>query len=472
MNIKHILHSKISILIFVAIFAFCFHPTRAQSWTKTVDPLNGYLKNTDNIGSLTLNDSINKQINYWTSLNLDHKFFILDTVEFRRNQVMTLNTNYRKYKEYVMSLKFYPAKDLNIRYEPTLVESKLLYDQRGYLDMMSAGSNFNNSVGEVFDMIKRNESFFIYEPSLVKHVLKTIPEPHRLITDRKHLDKRSAEEGISRLLSGRIDSPSKLDKTIKEKGPWTYSGIENIQLSQAYLTNWTKGGENSIALQSDLLVRANYKMDKVEWENYARHKVGFLNSESYPVQINTDNITANSKYGLRASKKWYYSFVFDFNSQLFNGYNNKKRETIISGFMSPAYFTFAVGMDFKQSPDFTLLLSPLTSKITYVKDTAKVDQTRYKIDEDKKSAFSTGASLTNNFNWKISTELNLRYKLDAYLGYFDKDPIKQVDWELIFDMRINKNLSTRINTQLRYFSNESEKIQFREFFAINFSYKF
>ena len=219
-------------------------------------------------------------------------------------------------------------------------------------------------------------------------------------------------------------------------------------------------------------MRANYKKDKIEWENYARHKVGFLNSESYPVQINTDNITANSKYGLRASKKWYYSFVFDFNSQLFNGYNNKKRETIISGFMSPAYFTFAVGMDFKQSPDFTLLLSPLTSKITYVKDTAKVDQTRYKIDEDKKSAFSTGASLTNNFNWKISTELNLRYKLDAYLGYFDKDPIKQVDWELIFDMRINKNLSTRINTQLRYFSNESEKIQFREFFAINFSYKF
>ncbi len=472
MNIKHIRHSNIGILVPIAVFVFCFHSTKAQSWSKTVYPTMGYFTNAGKINSVTLSDDINKRTNYWTSFNLDHKFFILDTITFRRNQVMTLNTSNREYKEYVMSLKFYPAKDLNIKYEPTLVRSKLLYDHKGYLDIMSTGSIFNDSVGEVFNMTKRNESFFINKPYLVKHVLKTIPEPHRLITDRIHLNKRSAEEGLSRLLSDRIDSPSKLNKTIKENGPWTYSGIENIQLSQAYLSNWTKGGENSIALQSDLLVRAYYKMDKIEWENYARHKVGILNSESYPVQINTDNIIANSKYGLRASKKWYYSFVFDFNSQLFNGFNNKKRETIISGFMSPAYFTFALGMDFKQSPNFTLLLSPLTSKITYVKDTAKVDQTNYKIDPDRKSAFSTGASLTNNFNWKISTELNLRYKLDVFVGYFDKDPTKQVDWELIFDMRINQYLSTRLNTQLRYFSNESDKIQFREHFAINFSYKF
>ena len=140
--------------------------------------------------------------------------------------------------------------------------------------------------------------------------------------------------------------------------------------------------------------------------------------------------------------------------------------------MSPAYFTFAVGMDFKQSKDFTLLLSPLTSKITYVKDTAKVPRDRYKIDKGKKAAYNTGASLTNNFNWQISTELNLRYKLDVFVGYFDEDPTKQVDWELIFDMRINQYLSTRLNTQLRYYSKESDKIQFREHFAINFSYKF
>lgn len=472
MNIKHILHSNKGILVTIAVFVFCFHTIGAQSRAKTVDPLIGHADKLHTMGSFSLNDSILKRTNYWTSFNMDHKFFILDTAEFRRNQVMTLNTNNRKYKEYVMSLKYYPYKDLNIKYEPTLVNTKLLYDHRGYFDIMMSGSDFSNSVGEVFDMNKRNEAFFITNPQLVKHVLKTIPEPHRMITDRKHLDKRSAEEGISRLLSGRVDSPSKLDKTIKEQGPWTFSGIENIQLSQAYLSNWTKGGENSIALQSDLLVRANYKMDKVEWENYARHKVGILNSESYPVQINTDNIIANSKYGLRASKKWYYSFVFDFNSQLFNGYNNKKREKIISGFMSPAYFTFAVGMDFKQSKDFTLLLSPLTSKITYVKDPAKVDPTRYKIDAGKKAAYNTGASLNNHFNWQISTELNLRYKLDVFVGYFDKDPVTQVDWEVIFDMRINQYLSTRISPQLRYFKNESLKVQFREYFAINFSYKF
>ncbi|SMO77947.1 Protein of unknown function [Saccharicrinis carchari] len=469
MSIKHHLLLKIALFIFIVFFGL---RAEAQSWTKTTDTFIDRFNQQDKTYSVTLNDSIIERVNYWSSFDLDHKAFILDENEFRRNQVMTLNTNYWNYKEHVMSLKFYPYKDLNIKYEPTLVRSKLLHDDRGYLDVMAEGSDFNEAVGEVYSMVKRNEMFFIKSPNLVRHVWKTIPEPHRLITDRKHLDMRSAEEGISGLLFGKVDSPTKLNKTIKEKGPWTFSGVENIQLSQAYLSNWTKGGENSIALQSDLLLRANYKKEKVEWENYARHKVGILNSESYPVQVNTDQIVANSKYGLKASKKWYYSFVFDFTSQLFNGYNNKKRESIISGFMSPAYFTFAVGMDYKQSKNFTLLLSPLTSKITYVKDTAKVDPGRYKIDKGKKVAYDTGASLNNHFNWQISTELNLKYKLDVFVGYFDKDPVTQVDWEVIFDMRINQHLSTRISPQLRYFKNESLKVQFREHFAINFSYKF
>ena len=467
MKLTHNLQSNLITFITIAFIALHFQDGRAQLPKQKLQTAFNEPAATHN-----LSDSIQKRTQYWTYFDLDKKFFILDSAEFHRNQILTLNTNYSKYKEHTMSLKFYTNPDVKIKYEPTLVQKQLLYDVRGYFDIMTEGSDFSAAIGKVYSMRKRNEMFFIQNPNLVKHVWKTIPEPHRLITDRKHLDKRTAQEGITGLLAGKIDSQNKLDKRIKKKGPWTLSGVENIQLSQAYLENWTKGGENSVALQSDLLIRANYKMNKVEWENYARHKVGILSSESYSAQINTDQILLNSKYGLKASRKWYYSFVFDFSSQFFNGYNNKNRETIISGFMSPAYLSFAVGMDFKKSKNFTLLLSPLTSKITYVMDTAKVDQTRYKVDPGKKTAYNTGASLVNNFIWPISTELNLKSKLDAFVGYMSEDAIQQVDWELIFDMRINRFLSTRINTQLRYFTNESDKVQFREYFAINFSYKF
>ena len=417
-------------------------------------------------------DDLNWNIRKWGLTKLDYKFFIVDSIEYNRNQAWTLIPHYRKYKDFVMSLKYYPDTSLSVNFKPTLVEKELLYEPRGYFSVLKSNSEKDFNLSSAFSLKKENERIFIEEPDLVKHVLKTIPEPHRLITDRRHLDKRSAEEGIRSLLSNDIKYPEKLKEKTKIKGPWVLSGTESIQLSQAFLENWTKGGENSISLLSDLLLNANYKKNKNEWENYIRHQIGIISSESYDTQINNDQIEMNSKYGLKASKKWYYSALFNFKSQFFNGYNNKSREEIISGFLSPAYFTCAIGMDYKKDKVFTLLLSPFTAKLTYVLDTAKVDQTRYKIDENKRSSFSNGASIVNNINWKISTELSLISKLDAYVSYFTKESLKQIDWEIIFNMRVNRFLSTRINTKLRYFTNESENIQFKENFTISFNYKF
>lgn len=461
---KFFCHFKLNIVFLISFSSFSFfHKSDAQTFD--INVLKTHLIKSKS-------DSINWKTKYWSSVDLNQRFFIVDSAEFYRNQVLTLILNTRRYKPYTMSLKFYPHNDLKIKYKPTLVKKQLLFEERGYLDAMQHNTQYAKTIGDVFSFKKRNESFFIKNPYLVKYVLKTIPEPQRLISERKHLRNRSAKEGIKNLLVHNVFSTKKLDKIVKKNGPWIISGTENIQLSQTHLENWTKGGENSLALTSDLLIKANYTLKKNEWENYIRHKVGFINTESYDAQINSDQIEVNSKYGLKASKKWYYSFLFDFKSQFFNGYNNKEKEEITSGFLSPAYFTFAPGMDFKKNKNFTLLLSPLTSKITYVMDTVKVDQTNYQIKEDKKAAYNNGASLVNNLTWEISTELSLKSQLDAFIGYFTKDPITQIDWELIFDMRVNRFLSTRINTQLRYFTNESSKVQSREYFTINFNYKF
>jgi len=467
MNFLRNLHSNLIILFSTVLILLYSQSSKAQTLEQTFDIA---IENIVNLGNLS--DSIKKRADYWASIEFNERFFVIDSAEFQRNQVLTLNTNYRKYREHTFSLKYYPSKDLVIKYEPTLIKKHLLYDHRGYFSLIKEGTGIEKTIGPIYSMKKRNERFFIEQPYLVKHVLKTIPEPHRLITDRKQLDKRSAREGIVGLLSGKIDSPDKLKKRLKKKGPWTLSGVENVQFSQTHLENWAKGGENSIALQSDLLLKANYKKDKVEWENYARHKVGAISTESNKTQINTDQIMLNSKYGIKASKKWYYSGVFDFKTQFFNRKDNNKE--IISGFMTPAYITFAIGMDYKRSKDFTLLLSPLTSKITYVKNATEEIKKRYKVTgEGKKAVFNTGASLTNNINWKISTELNLKSKFEAFVGYAGDEALTQIDWELIFDMRINRFLSTRISTQLKDFSNEADgKTQFREFFALNFRYKF
>ncbi len=431
-----------------------------------------FLNNQSSHSNIYFDDEIYWQSQKWATVKLDYKFFILDSTEYNRNQTLTLIPYQRKYKEFAMSLKYHPDSSLVIKYHPSIVKDQILYDSNGYLTRLENGDEFSIKLPESFSFKKENQRIFIEDPDIVRHVWKTIPEPHRLITDRRHLSKRSAEEGIKSLLSNEIKYPDKLKKKVKATGPWTYSGTESVQFSQAFLENWTKGGENSISLLSDLLIKANYKKNKNEWENYVRHQVGIISTESYATQINTDQIEANSKYGLQASKRWYYSALFNFKSQFFNGYSDKTRKEIISGFMSPAYFTCALGMDYKKDKVFTLLLSPFTAKLTYVMDTAKVDQKNYSIDANKRSSFSNGASIVNNINWTINTELSLVSNLDAYISYFTKESLKQIDWELIFNMRVNRFLSTRINTQLRYFTNESDNVQLKENFTISFNYKF
>ncbi len=413
-------------------------------------------------------EKLTHRINKWKAIPLDYKFFLEDSTTFSTQQSLTLKTDFRSYEEFALDLMYYTPRNNTIAYRPTLVKKELLYDDSGYLHRMETDfKKFN--FGSPFDFRKHNEKIFIQRPELVHYIWAKIPSPHRMIAENKHLSRKSARDGIRNLLPENIDKPKKLEKQVEDSGPWTISGKSSIAFSQTYLENWTQGGENTYTIASDLKISATYKKDKIEWESYIRDKMGIISNESYPTQVNTDLFRLYSKYGIQASKKWYYSTLFNFESQLFN----VKDDTIItSRLLSPAYFTLAFGMDFKKNANFTVMISPLTFKLNYVMDTVKVDQTDYSIDEDKKHAFINGASIENTWKWEISTELSLESTLDAFIGYLDPDPDTQIDWELIFNMRVNKYLSTKINTDLRYYTTEDKDIQWKEYLAISFNLSF
>ncbi|WP_439183573.1 DUF3078 domain-containing protein [Carboxylicivirga taeanensis] len=307
----------------------------------------------------------------------------------------------------------------------------------------------------------------------------SIPNPLKIGEDG-YLKRRSAREGISMLLRDHsFETHPSLEKVKFKSGPWTFQGTENILFSQGYVDNWVKGGESNISLGSDLRLTANYKKGKHDWDNYIIHKVGIISTEVEKGKVNTDLIELNTKYGHKASEKWYYSFLYNFKTQLFYGYdkNDVEKENPVSGFLAPAYMSFAIGMDYKPNSKFTLLLSPITSRLTLVADTVKFDQTKFGVPLDKSSHIVNGISVVNSLSYEVARGVKISSRLDAFYQYLGK-PKKgeerqvQVDWEVIADLRINRFLSTRILGHLRYFTNESNKVQIRENFNITFSYNF
>lgn len=393
--------------------------------------------------------------------------------EFRSHYFTSYNTSYNWHALSIFH-KPEPVFDLTDIEKNTLKSS---YDKQKTINKHPSGAD---SLFTWFDQNGYSREKFVRNltnerPSIVDNHWDEIPDAPKIFGLGQKIDPTTYRGGLEVVMRREMDirSPKKLEKIEIIESPLKISGSENIQFSQSYVENWVKGGQSSIALLSDLRLNINYKNEKIEWENSIIHKLGVISSEDSKSRINDDLIDFSSKYGIIASKKWFYSLLFNFKTQVFKGYakSDLEKETPISAFMAPGYFSMAAGMDYK-AKNFTLLLSPVTSRMTIVIDTATVDQTRYSIPEDKKSVFMVGGSLQNNSTWNISKQIKLTSALNIFYDYFEKEEKVQADWDMILDMKINVFLSTRIVSNLRYYESESNKVQLREGLSISFRYNF
>ncbi|PVX50883.1 hypothetical protein C7377_1204 [Balneicella halophila] len=234
--------------------------------------------------------------------------------------------------------------------------------------------------------------------------------------------------------------------------PWDVGMITNIGFAQSYFENWVKGGENSIAAHSNIKVFANYKKNKIEWENYLRWKYGVMQSSDLEEFIrNEDQVELNSKYGLKASKYWYYSTQLNIKTQLFDGYNYKSDgEHKISDFLSPGYLSLALGMDYKPSKHFSLLLSPVSGRLIYMKDIEALDETVYGIEEGKHVLGELGPYFRLKWNDEIFKSVNIDTSLELFSNYFNKVKNVDLDWSTAIDMEINYFMSARLLFQMIY----------------------
>lgn len=318
--------------------------------------------------------------------------------------------------------------------------------------------------------------YMIDNPSDVKYTWQAIPDVEDRIKNRR---KRNHEQEDYNELLKMFDiqetNVSMRKRPEPEKSPWVVSGEENVQFSQLHVNeHWAKGGESSVTLISDLRIKAKYEKGKHMWENNITHKLGvtYLSAVSR-ARVSDDVVDMSSKYGYKAISKWYYSFLNTFKTQLFTSYNknDEKRENPLSSILSPAYIQFTFGMDYREK-NISILLSPYTAVVTLVADTSKIDQTRYSIDEDKHSKTINGLSIT--VNWKKAFTPDIRYetKMEMFYEYFVKEGSKRFHWENVFDVQLNRFLSTRLLCEIRYYDNEVKKFQFKENFSIALKFSF
>jgi hypothetical protein len=277
------------------------------------------------------------------------------------------------------------------------------------------------------------------------------------------------------LIIGLLFLSSVYSQEKKDTTYWTNGGMFSVNFNQISFTNWAAGGLNSVSGVAKAQYFANYKKANVSWDNILDLGYGLSKVQGLVVQKNEDVIDLQSKLGIKAENKWFYSGMLNFKSQFAPGYSDKVNLNRISDFLSPAYLFLSFGMDYKPSDKFSLMLSPVTGKLTIVTD--KLLRQNYGVDSLKTIRSEFGAYLKTALNTEIIKNVNLLSELGLFSNYLDHPERVDVDWKIGLNMKVNKYISAQLSTQMIYDYDihaigEKAKIQFKELFGVGFSFKF
>ena len=270
---------------------------------------------------------------------------------------------------------------------------------------------------------------------------------------------------------------------------WKFSGVSGLNLAQTSLTNWAAGGENSVAWNLYLNASANYKKGDWSWDNALITDFGKTFTTSNKWLKSVDKLNFSTKIGRNISKHWSISALGDFLTQFARGYDSDTNPNIpgnkdkyISTLLAPGYLTLALGADYKPNEDFSLLLSPITGKMTFVLDNRLSAAGAFGVKPGKKTLAEVGALAVANYKRKLAENINLVTKLTLFTPYNENFGNIDVNWDMMIAFKINKFLTTTLTTNLVYDDDiktvdaagnqRGAKVQFREVLGLGLAYSF
>jgi hypothetical protein len=263
---------------------------------------------------------------------------------------------------------------------------------------------------------------------------------------------------------------------------WTTSGSTTLNFSQVSLNNWAAGGKSSMSGVVMVNYAANYKKDKLNWDNTFDFRYGFLKEEDQKLRKSDDMIDISSKLGIEASKHWYYSALLNFKSQFAAGYDYPDTDNAISKFMAPGYLNIGLGMDYK-TDGFSLMMAPVSGKLTFVTDDDLSDEGAFGVEEGKTMRAELGATVKAQLKKDILENVTMDTKVSLFSNYLDQPENIDIDWTFKIIMKVNDYLSANLITQLIYDNDvkiqgddetlpPSPGLQFMESFGVGLTFKF
>jgi len=345
------------------------------------------------------------------------------------------------------------------------------------LDSLNTSHQINKIIRNLTrDVLLKTEAKCI---GTIKYDQNVLPRPEKMIYMLKSRQPSSWLKPNQMLTGGKKDAKD-LPKT--EYVPWTTKMVTKLQFSQTYNSpNWSKGGESNMAGLWTLYLEANYNnLKNMQFDNFMETKIGMntITSDSLRnLNISTDQIRAVSKLGIRMHNDFYYSIAGEFTTQSLNNYKANSM-TLKSSFMSPAKLFVGLGVDYKKNnnkkgSNLSVLLTPLTCKMSYLYDNVNLPVSDYGIKEGKHFVGELGSKISATLTLRISE--NVQWK--SYFYYYTDFTYIDTDFENTLDINYNNLFTTSFYIHFKMDDRLKREpgaglIQMQELISFGLAYRF
>ena len=284
---------------------------------------------------------------------------------------------------------------------------------------------------------------------------------------------------VSATIFAQNDDATRLDGLVKDEADsvgWNIGGGIGLDLGQILVLNPRVGsGQNRFGIGGAVAVFANYKNNRVTWNNnitlnLAVEKTGSgvialpsgeASDQKVPFRKSIDELRLKSTYGYSFSEgsKWSYAANFAFRSQLLGSYlgvedgqvyatevtiEGAYENKVVSKFMAPGRFNLGIGVLFEPNSKFSFLFTPITGDIIVItdQDIANLGVHGTKLEDGsttvyKTSRFAFGATFGAQYQEKyLNDRMAFKSVLGLFSDYLDNPQNVDVSWtnELTFDI--------------------------------------
>jgi hypothetical protein len=320
---------------------------------------------------------------------------------------------------------------------------------RGYTNIWMNSNSDNLKRYWIYDDEGDSVTVWIGSPSRDTIILK----PEEGVDFRRHGLKDELVRARINTISARDESLRAVQFNKLKPYSWSYKGDMSVLFSQGYFSNWVSGGNSYYSTAIDLKGYLYYtnKQSQISWTTTGRLATGVIKTENVKPRKNLDVIDITSKVNHKAFGKFDFSGQLQFKTQSFPGYNySVAGEPRTSECMSPATLIVGYGLDYKPEKNISINVSPVSYKGIYVPDTARIDQTLYGVDKNRRSKNEMGIYTTVNTTHTLFKKVTLVNKVQLFSNFLHEPQNVDVDWEMTASASLSWFADIKVNTFLIY----------------------